>query len=135
MFYDFVITVPAGTTEAAPAILDMKLTKGVIHHVEVKFRDGADWTAFCRIMRGGHQLYPTNQEGAFVADHFPIAFDDSFELDDEPLTLKAVCYSPTSTYPHILNIEISQMDNSTILFLLKVARGLQKMLQLMRIPV
>ncbi len=135
MFYDFAITVPAGTTEAAPVHLDMKLTKGVITHGEVKFRDGADWTAFCRILRGNYQLYPTNQEGAFVADHFPIVFDDAFNLDDEPLTLRAVGYAPTATYPHIINIEITVLDNSTVLFLLKVARGLQALLKAFRISI
>ncbi len=135
MFYDFAITVPAGRTEAAPVISDLKLTKGVIHRVEVGFRAGCDHRVFCRLLRGSYQLYPTDQDGAFCADDYVVGFDDSFNLDDEPLTLQAVCYAPTSTYPHVLTVRIGVMDNSTILFLLKVARGLQKMLQLMRIPV
>ncbi len=134
MFYDFAVTVPAGRTEAAPLIYDLPLTKGVLHHMEVGFRAGCDHRVFCRILRGNYQLFPTDQDGAFCADDYTIVFSDSFDLDDEPLTLQAVCYAPSSTYQHIITVRIGVIDNSTILFLLKVARGLQKMLQLMRIP-
>ncbi len=135
MFYDFAITVPAGTTESVPLIYDMRLTKGNLHRVEVGFRAGTDHRVFCRIKRGSYQLFPTDQDGAFCADEYTVIIDDSFDLDDEPLTLQAVCYSPTATYPHVVTVRLGVIDNTTILFLLKVARGLQKMLQLMRIPV
>ena len=135
MFYDFAITVPAGRAEATPLIYDMQLTKGVLHRMEVGFRAGCDHRVYCRILRGNYQLFPTDQGGAFCADDYTIAFDDSFDLADEPLILRAVCYAPTSTYPHIITVRIGVIDNSMALFLLKMARGLQKMLQLMRIPV
>lgn len=135
MFYDFAITVPAGRTEAVPYIYDMKLTKGNLHRMEIGFRDGTDHRVFCRIKRGLYQLFPTDTDGAFCADGYTIVIDDSFDLDDEPLTLQAVCYAPTATYDHVVTVRIGVIDNTTILFLLKVARGLQKMLQLMRIPV
>ena len=135
MFYDFAITVPAGTHENAPVIADLQLTKGVLNRIEVGFRAGTDHRAHCRILRGSYQLYPTDQDGSFCADGYTIAFDDSFDLADEPLTLQAVCYAPISTYPHVITVRLGVIDNSTILFLLKVAKGLMKMLQLMRIPV
>ncbi len=135
MFYNFAVTVPAGRTEAAPLIYDMPLTKGVIHRMEVGFRAGCDHRVFCRILRGNYQLYPTDQDGAFSADDYTIGFDDSFNLDDEPLILRAVCYSPTATYPHVVTVRIGVMDNTTILFLLKVARGLQTLLKAFRISI
>ncbi len=112
MFYDFAMTVPAGRTEAAPLITDLQLTKGTIHRVEVAFRAGCDHRVFCRILRGLNQLYPTDQDGAFCADDYVIGFDDSFDLDDEPMKLQAVCYAPTSTYPHVITVRIGVLDKA-----------------------
>ena len=106
MFYDFAITIPAGTTEANPVEQVLELTHGIIHRVEVEFRSGTDFRVACRIYRFEHQIYPTNPDGDFRGDGRAIVFDDHYELLDEPYTLRVEGYSPTASYEHTIYIRI-----------------------------
>lgn len=106
MFYDFAVTVPADTTEAAPLEQDLKLTAGVIQKVSMLFPPGPHGMVRIRLMVGGHQLLPTNPDGYFATDDEALNIDEWYPLDAEPFSLKAVGTSPGTTYPHTISIRI-----------------------------
>ena len=62
MFYVFSKTPTSGRDKTNPHKLDMKLTGGVIHQVDVLFQDGCNHETYVQIFKGGQQLWPTNRE-------------------------------------------------------------------------
>lgn len=61
MFYVFSKTPGASHTKAAPFKLQMPMSGGVIHQVDVLFQDGCNHEEFVQIFQRGHQLWPTNR--------------------------------------------------------------------------
>ncbi len=61
MFYTFSYTPDAGDTESSPHELEMQLTAGVIHQVDVLFQDGCNHEEFVQIWLEDFQLWPTNR--------------------------------------------------------------------------
>jgi len=114
MFYDFAITVPAGTTEAAPVEQVMKLTYGVIHRVEVQFPIGTQALAHCKIYHEEHQLLPTNPDGDFASDGYTIPIDEHYELFTEPYSLKAKCWNDDDTYAHVITIRVGILPQEVL---------------------
>lgn len=106
MFYNFAITVLANTLESAPKEQEMKLTAGVIQEVNILFPPGLDGMVKLRIMEGGHQFLPTNPEGYFATDNEVIVIPGQYYELKEPYTLKAVAYSPDTTYNHTIDVRI-----------------------------
>lgn len=106
MYYETSLTIPAGTTKASPVTTDLKITKGVIHRVEVEFRSGCDHLVGIRMQREGAQLYPTNPDGDFRGDGRAIVFDDHKPIEDQPLFIKIIGYSPNAAYDHVVYVRI-----------------------------
>lgn len=135
MFYDFAFTITAGKTKAAPAEQVLKLTHGVIHTVRLDFPPGPRGEVNIALYHEGHQLYPTNPDGAFNADNTYINYDDFFELLTEPYSLKARGWAPTANYDHTVHIEIGVMESKLALAMLKLALGMEKFLKMVGIKV
>ena len=135
MFYDFAITVPKSTTEAIPVEQAMKLTKGVIHRVEIQFPIGTLALAHCKIYHDEHQFLPTNPEGSFASDGYVIPIDENFELSTVPYSLKARCWNDDDTYQHIITIRVGVLGGEWAILLMKVIKGLVKFLSLVGIKV
>ena len=135
MIYSYEITVPAGTTTAAPLVTELKLTKGVVHRFSLRFYPGPAREVYVSIRQGVHQVWPTNPEGVFRGDDDRLDFDEYLELSASANTLKMYTWSPSATYDHAIALRIGLIENEAGLFILKVLGGLQKFLQLMRVPV
>lgn len=106
MFYDFSFTIPANTLRTTPEELDIKLTHGIIHRVEVGFPQGCAGLVSCVINEGLHQHWPTNPEGAFNTDNFTIAFNEFLEFTRRPYKLTLIGWNLDDTYDHTLEIRI-----------------------------
>jgi len=133
MFYDFEILVPIDTKETDPVEETLKLTKGVLHQVEVRFKYGPNFMVGVRIYHEGHQLYPTNPDSDFRDDGRAIVFADHFPLDIAPYSLKVRAYSPDTAYPHTIYIRIGVLAEEEISPLGGLAGAIQKFLQLVGI--
>jgi hypothetical protein len=133
MFYDFEITIPAGTTQASPKEVELKLTHGVIHTVRIDFPPGPRGEVYLAIFQGSVQRYPYNRGGSFRADNTYVNFDDFLELNSEPYTLLARGWSPGAIYDHTLHIEIGLIESKIALASLKLATGIEKFLKLVGI--
>ena len=114
MFYDFSFTIPANTSRVDPAELDIKLTHGIIHKVDIRFPGGCDGLVHLQIKEGLHQHWPTNPDGSFNGDHFPIAFNEYLEFTRKPYILTLVGWSPGTTYPHTLEVSFGILPSSVL---------------------
>ena len=130
MFYDFAITVPKSKTEADPTWQTMKLTKGVVHRVEVQFPIGCRALAHCQIYHGGHQFLPTNPDGNFASDGYVIPIDEHYELKAAPYTLRAKCWNEDDTYQHIITVRVGVLAKEVISPMAGVGGLLKKFLGL-----
>jgi len=81
MFYVFSKTPEVTHTKAAPFPLEMKLTSGVIHQVDVLFQDGCNHAEFVQIFRGGHQLWPTNRGEYLRGNATVVSFREFLQLE------------------------------------------------------
>lgn len=90
MFYTFSYTPTASDTEASPHELDMKLTAGVIHQVDVLFQNGCNHEEFVQIFNDNFQLWPSNRGEKLRGNATVISFREFYELipGDTILTAK-----------------------------------------------
>jgi hypothetical protein len=133
MFYNFAITVPAGTTASKPVMQTLKLTKGVIHRVEIGFPAGCRGYVYLVLNTNGHQLYPTDPEGAFNAEGYTIPINDYFPLDADPYSLKAIAWSPDAIYDHIITVRIGILPEEILSPLTGLGTMLNQFLKFMGI--
>lgn len=135
MFYDFAITIPAGTLESSPEEIELKLVQGVIHTVRIDIPSGSRGEVHLIILRAEHQLYPTNLDGTFNTDNRYIEFPDVEELNAAPFSLIARGWSPDADYDHTYHIEIGLVESKFALASLKVAQSIEKFMKLLGIGV
>lgn len=114
MFYDFEITIPAGTTKASPKEESFKLTKGVVHYVEVNFPAGCRGYVYLQLFDGEHQVWPTNRQGSFRGEGYTIPMNEYYKLYTSPYIIKAKGWSPDATYDHTLAVRIGSLKEEEL---------------------
>lgn len=80
MFYAFSYTPSATDTEANPHEIDMKLTAGVIHQVDVLFQDGCNHEEFVQIFNDKYQCWPSNRGEKLRGNATVVSFREFYEL-------------------------------------------------------
>ena len=80
MFYLFSYLPVATLTEDNAHVIDMHLTAGVIHQVDVLFQSGCAHETFVKIFKGGTQVWPSNREEKLRGDATVISFRDFLEI-------------------------------------------------------
>ncbi|MBA7624090.1 hypothetical protein ES703_31494 [subsurface metagenome] len=90
MFYVFSYTPGASDTEANPHQLEMKLTGGVIHQVDVLFQDGCNHEEFVQVYDDNYQAWPSNRGEKLRGNATVVSFREFYELTpgDNILTAK-----------------------------------------------
>lgn len=97
MFYAFSYTPDANDTEADPHVIDLHLTAGVIHQVDVLFQSGCSHMIFVQIYDGNTQLWPSNRDEKMRGDATVISFREFFELVPGNSRLKAHVWTTLTT--------------------------------------
>lgn len=112
MFYDVALTIPVDTPQTNPAEQEVKLTHGVITHVEVEFPPGCNGMVYAYIRQGLHQVWPTNPDSQFATSGRAIVWNDYIELFTEPYSVVIGGYSPDTRYDHkiIFRFEVTSKD-------------------------
>lgn len=128
MFYSFAITVKHGKTEADPEVQELKLTHGVIHLVEVRFRRGTDFRVGARIYHSEHQLFPTNPDEDLREDGRALTFREHYRLFEAPYTLKVKTYAPTANYDHTIYIRIGVLTEEVLTPLARFVKAIRGIL-------
>lgn len=80
MFYAFTHTITTADIITAKKQLDLQLTAGVIHQVDILFQDGCDHEANVQVFRGGHQLWPSNRGETIKGNATVVSFREFLEL-------------------------------------------------------
>ena len=97
MFYAFSYTPSAADTEADPHELEMKLTAGVIHQVDVLFQDGCNHEEFVQVFDDNFQLWPLNRGASLKGNATVISFREFYELSQGNTILTAKFWTTLST--------------------------------------
>ena len=114
MFYAFSYTPVITDTEAAPHVLSLHLTAGVIHQVDVLFQSGCSHQIFVRIFEGGHQLWPTNRGEKLRGDATVISFREFLEMLPGKSSLQAKIWTTlTADFKEVI-IQIGVLDKAIL---------------------
>lgn len=96
MFYVFSYTPSASDTEADPHEMEMKLTAGIIHQVDVLFQDGCDHEEFVQIFDDAYQAWPTNRGEKLRGNATVVSFREFYELKPGGTLLTAKIWTTLS---------------------------------------
>lgn len=106
MIYEFDIVVPANTSASNPVVQEMRLSRGIIHKLEVQFPYGCRFMVKIAIRRGLHQVWPTNPDGSIKAEGFTVSFPVFYPLEKAPYKLQALAWAPGTTYSHTVTVRL-----------------------------
>jgi len=106
VFYAWDIIIPAGTPESAPVERDLRVTRGVLTRVDIKFPAGCHGLVKVRLLRYGSQLVPLSRGEWVTGDGETIPTEGYYEMEDEPLALRFVGCSPRTYYPHKITVRV-----------------------------
>ena len=104
MFYEFVLTVPAGTEQNDPEEKECVLDYGIITMVEVGFMAGCQRYVYLCIDDKLHQVWPTNPDEAFRGENYTIHFTARHPILEPPYMLKLRGWSPDASYDHNITV-------------------------------
>jgi hypothetical protein len=96
MFYVFSYKPTATILEADAHVIEMHLTVGVIHQIDVLFQSGCAHQTFVKIMKGNTQLWPSNPEEKLRGDATVISFRDFQEITSGDNIFKALVWTTLS---------------------------------------
>ena len=110
MFFEYPVTVPADTAKAAPVEEELPLCAGTITQVGVQFPAGCAGMVNASIWRGDHQLWPVNLDDAIAGEDAVVAWPESYDLADEPFSVKVKLWSPGTTYDHTITFRFALLS-------------------------
>jgi len=90
MFYAFLLEPTNGFANDTIWEIEMKLTAGVIHQVDVLFQVDCDHLQFVQIFHANHQLWPSNRGASLRGNATVVSFREFYEMEagDPPLTAR-----------------------------------------------
>ena len=92
MFYAWPIAVKQENVETKKAIIDMPMSSGIIHQVDIMFPDTADHNIRVQIFDASFQLWPSNRNGTVRGDAAVVSFRDFYEMRADNNVLKGVAW-------------------------------------------
>jgi len=81
MFYTFSHTVTTADIITAKKELELQMSAGVIHQVDVLFQDGCDHEVNVQIFQASLQLWPSNRDASMKGNATVISFREFMELE------------------------------------------------------
>lgn len=108
MFYTFPYTVDANDIVTAKHKLDIPLSAGIIHQVDILFQKDCAHKINIQIFHGSYQLWPSNRGESLRGDATVISFREFYELNSAFNTLHAYFWTTDTgvLYEAIINIGI-----------------------------
>lgn len=112
MFFAWDITIAAGTGEDELKEQILKITKGVITRLDVKFPPGCHGLVKVRLLRSEFQLVPLSRDEWVTGDDETVPSETYYELEETPPELKFIGCSPDTTYPHTVTVRIQVLPKA-----------------------
>lgn len=97
MFYVFSYTPVITNTARNPKVINLELTAGIIHQVDVLFQSGCKHQEFVQIFQGNFQVWPSNRGEKIRGDATIISFRDFYKLALGHVTLQAKIWTTLTT--------------------------------------
>ncbi len=112
MFYEYTITVTAGTAKAAPVEEELALAPGIVNQVAVQFLAGCVGEVHISIWRGEHQVWPGNVDGDIAGENNVVAWVEAYELKEEPYAMTVKGWAPNTSYDHTVTVRFAVLPVS-----------------------
>jgi len=106
MYFCWDITIPANTLEKLPLKQYLRITKGVITGVDVKFPAGCHGMVKARLFRYEQQAIPLTRDEWIRGDDEAVSTETYIDLNAYPYQLKFVGCSPDTDYDHTVTVRI-----------------------------
>lgn len=116
MFFAWDILVDAGKKEDDPKKQILKLTKGVITRVDIKFPPGCNGMVKVRLFRYESQLIPLSRDEWVTGDSESVPTEAFYELTEVPTQLKFIGCSPGTTNPHTVTLRVQVLPMAVATF-------------------
>lgn len=98
----------------APHKMDMDLSSGVIHQVDIVFQKDCAHKINVQIWHGGHQLWPSNRGQSFKGDATIISFREFLELRGARNDLHALIWTTDASVLKEMIIQIGILPREII---------------------
>lgn len=106
MLFAWDITIAADTVVTAAKEQNLKLSKGVIVKISVKYPSGCHGLVKMRLQHRRFQIVPLTSGEWLTGDDEAVDFLEYYELSHAPYELKFIGVSSGTTFPHTLAIRI-----------------------------
>ena len=128
MFYSWPITVAADNIASNKAIIDMPMSSGIIHQVDIAFPDTADHDIRVQVFDASVQLWPSNRDGTVRGDAAVISFRDFYEMTPANNILRGVAWLTNAAKAGTIWIQIGVLPRSVLqpFSLAELLRAVQK---------
>ena len=114
MFYVFPLAVTASHTSSAKLTVDMPMSMGIIHQVDVLFKDDADHNIRVQIHDANFQVWPSNRNGTIRGDAMVISFRDFYELTIQNNILRATAWWEDTSTESTIFVQIGVLPRSIL---------------------
>jgi hypothetical protein len=128
MFYSYEIEAPSSTDEGAKKSIEMEMSAGIIHQVDVLFPDTADHDIAVQIWAANLQLWPSNRGATIRGDATVVSFRDFYEMtaSNNILTGKAWRLSTGDAITIFVHIGVLPLSVLQPFSLAELLRAVQK---------
>lgn len=109
MFYVQAITTPPQTLEDTPLVTRFPIAHGVIHRVELEFEKWCANLLHVTISRFQFQIYPLTPNSSFASDGEVVAFNDYFEVFEEPHELIVHTWNTDDYFEWTVRVRVGVM--------------------------
>ena len=114
MFYSWPITVAAGNTVDNKSVIEMDMSSGVIHQVDILFPDDCDHNIRVQVFDASFQLWPSNRNATIRGDATVVSFRDFYELRPANNTLKGFAWWEGVETAQTIFIQIGVLPRSIL---------------------
>lgn len=114
MFYSWPIVVAAGNISTNKAKIEMPMSAGVIHQVDIMFPDTCDHDICVQVFDASLQLWPSNRDGTVRGDAAVISFRDFYEIGPGNNILTALAWLTDVSKASTIWIHIGVLPKSVL---------------------
>lgn len=114
MFYSWPIVVGSGNDSSSKVVIEMPMSPGIIHQVDIMFPDTCDHGIGVQIFDASFQVWPSNRDGTVRGDAAVISFRDFYEMTAANNVLKGVAWLITSGKQGTIWIHIGVLPRSIL---------------------
>jgi len=107
VFFAWDIKITKNTAETSPKTQHLRLTRGIITQIAVKFPAGCHGLVKVRLFHQEFQLLPLNPDEWLTGDDETVIATYYYKLQEPPIGLKFHGASPGTSYDHTVTVRVT----------------------------